>query len=270
MKKIFTFFAVALVGLCSYANPGDTEPCPSKLIFTPAVEEQDANKVMIYLDLLNSSANLNGFNMEVERESIENAEAAPDEGTVCTDIQWLRDEDDEDWVGWTGYGENILGRASGEHNAAWYENNLFKKCDLKCNVKPTNGRLVIIEILNSLDPRFFPIFEEEPATIGRFTINMSNCADGFYRLIAFDTPETCSFSYTGGVEGTRAWTTDEPVTIVLQKTGDKVKKISTAIENIAADNAVDNNYYDLMGRKLDGNNLPAGIYIHNGKKYIQK
>jgi hypothetical protein len=30
----------------------------------------------------------------------------------------------------------------------------------------------------------------------------------------------------------------------------------------------DNNYYNLMGQKMNGNNLPAGIYIHNGKKII--
>ncbi len=30
----------------------------------------------------------------------------------------------------------------------------------------------------------------------------------------------------------------------------------------------DNNYYDLMGRKLNSTNLPAGIYIHKGKKVI--
>ena len=32
----------------------------------------------------------------------------------------------------------------------------------------------------------------------------------------------------------------------------------------------DNNYYDLMGRKLNSTNLPAGIYIHKGKKVIIK
>ena len=43
----------------------------------------------------------------------------------------------------------------------------------------------------------------------------------------------------------------------------------SAISNINVDKAQDN-YYDLMGRKYDGNNLPAGIYIHNGKKIIVK
>ena len=44
----------------------------------------------------------------------------------------------------------------------------------------------------------------------------------------------------------------------------------SAISNINVDKTQDNNYYDLMGRKMDGNNLPAGIYIHAGKKVIVK
>ena len=43
----------------------------------------------------------------------------------------------------------------------------------------------------------------------------------------------------------------------------------TAIDSISTDSQrpVDNNYYDLMGRKMSGD-LPAGIYIHNGKKVV--
>ena len=33
---------------------------------------------------------------------------------------------------------------------------------------------------------------------------------------------------------------------------------------------VDGAYYNLMGQKRNGNNLPAGIYIHNGKKILVK
>ena len=44
----------------------------------------------------------------------------------------------------------------------------------------------------------------------------------------------------------------------------------SAIETINVEKTVDNNYYDLMGRKMDSNNLPAGIYIHAGKKVLVK
>ena len=46
------------------------------------------------------------------------------------------------------------------------------------------------------------------------------------------------------------------------------KETVTAIESIKSDVKGDNNYYNLMGQKMNGNNLPAGIYIHNGKKII--
>ena len=45
------------------------------------------------------------------------------------------------------------------------------------------------------------------------------------------------------------------------------KESTTAIETIKSDVKGDNNYYNLMGQKVSGN-LPAGIYIHNGKKIV--
>ena len=44
----------------------------------------------------------------------------------------------------------------------------------------------------------------------------------------------------------------------------------SAISEINVEKVQDNNYYDLMGRKMDSNNLPAGIYIHVGKKVLVK
>ena len=46
---------------------------------------------------------------------------------------------------------------------------------------------------------------------------------------------------------------------------------STSLESVMAD-AVDDNapVYNVLGQKMDSNNLPAGIYIKNGKKFIVK
>ncbi len=44
----------------------------------------------------------------------------------------------------------------------------------------------------------------------------------------------------------------------------------TGIDTIKSEVKGDNNYYNLMGQKMNGNNLPAGIYIHNGKKVVIK
>ena len=40
-----------------------------------------------------------------------------------------------------------------------------------------------------------------------------------------------------------------------------------SVETVRVETTADNNYYNLMGQKVTGN-LPAGIYIHNGKKII--
>ena len=44
----------------------------------------------------------------------------------------------------------------------------------------------------------------------------------------------------------------------------------TSVEEIAVEQKGDNRYFNMMGQEVDGNNLPAGIYIHNGKKILVK
>ena len=271
MKKIFTLFAVALVGLCAFA---DEQPCPSQAQLQAMGEEQDANKVMVELQLKNASNNLNGFNSEFNK-CLNDATVADDEpgnhfGTYCPEIQWVQDEDDEEAAGFSGYGHVILAMWEGQTDTQ-REKKLFQKCDCKSSFKHIaetgEDHLVIIEILNSNDCRFFPILEDFTG-IARFTVDLSACTDGEYMIIADNKPEQFSFSYTGGDEGTRAWTVDDPVKIVLNKVGDKVTQIVDAISTITTDKAVDNRIFDLQGRELS--RIPeSGIYIQNGKKYVK-
>jgi len=44
----------------------------------------------------------------------------------------------------------------------------------------------------------------------------------------------------------------------------------TAVDEVQAARVQDNVYYNLMGQKFSGDNLPAGIYIHNGEKVLVK
>ena len=77
------------------------------------------------------------------------------------------------------------------------------------------------------------------------------------------TPETTYEVQVQGVndEGnTSAWT-ESFVFTTTQKTS--IQEISTEVKG-------DNRYYNMMGQEVDGNNLPAGIYIHNGKKILVK
>ena len=171
----------------------------------------------------------------------------------------------------SGYGHTILARWEGVTDSK-REQQLFKKADLKCNVKEETGNLVIIELLSTNDCRFFPILtEEDDNTIARFTVDFSACEDTKEPLILKSdaTPQGCSFSYTGGVEGTVAWTIDAPIVLKLDKIDGIIKKaVDTGISTINTDQPADNRIFDLQGREL--NCVPeSGIYIQNGKKYVK-
>ena len=50
-------------------------------------------------------------------------------------------------------------------------------------------------------------------------------------------------------------------------------QLPTAITTVNSDPVTngDNAYYNMMGQRFtNGNSLPAGIYIHNGKKVVIK
>ena len=56
-----------------------------------------------------------------------------------------------------------------------------------------------------------------------------------------------------------------PVTLIDYEYGG-----TTAVEEVKAASQEDGAYYNLMGQKFSEGNLPAGIYIHNGKKILVK
>lgn len=53
------------------------------------------------------------------------------------------------------------------------------------------------------------------------------------------------------------------LTIVYEKSG------TTAISEVNAEKEIDDTYYNLQGVKMNPNNLPHGIYIHQGKKVVK-
>lgn len=57
----------------------------------------------------------------------------------------------------------------------------------------------------------------------------------------------------------------EPITVTFTIVGG----VSTNIDNIEADTSDAGDYYDMMGRKVEGRLLP-GIYVHNGRKVMVK
>ncbi|MBO4721400.1 MAG: hypothetical protein J5629_00535 [Muribaculaceae bacterium] len=248
MKKIFTLFAVALIGLSAYAQwPG----CPSRFEYAQLTNE--ANRVEIELQLVNASENLNGFNMQVQKPET---------------AQWVMIDDIFEFYSTNeGYGATILANWTG-HTAAQMEAAMPKMMDYNTSINP-NGNLVIIEILKTNACYYFPVLTE-PAGVSKFAIDFSTCEDGVYEVKTDNTPQQYSFSYTNGPEEHGAWTpTEEDSQLVLQleKTGDEVK-IYDAISTIAVDQPADNRIFDLQGRELQS--VPEhGIYIQNGKKYVK-
>jgi hypothetical protein len=207
MKKVFTLFAAALLGFCAYAQ----ETCPTVPELT-LLNGDDAANVELELGLkVNNSANLNGFNFEF---------------TKPHDATWKRAQGANYFSG-KGYARYILGAinldgaTADDFTDAELEEMLPSMADIKSNAKQVGDEknLVVIVILSTNDCRFFPAF---PGVVGKCKIDMSTLADGEYEIKAENTPATASMSYTGGPEGSRAWTIDEPLTITLVKEGNVV------------------------------------------------
>jgi hypothetical protein len=269
MKKIFTLFAAAMLGVCAFAQMPET--CPSELSLKLLKGDQ-LNLVKVELLCTNSSLNLNGFNVELDkgestavfRKSGGSAFSAADYAPVILQ-RWetTMGEDEET-------GDEIEVPVTDEMRAQ----KLLEMCDVQSNIKES-GNLVMIELLKTNDCRFFPVLDE-PTAIGVFYLNCSSLAakDGeavpSVTLTAPAIPSRYSFSYTGGVEGTRAWTPEAPLEYTLYLVDGKMtdEDPMSAISTINADQNVDNRIFDLQGRELQS--VPEhGIYIQNGKKYVK-
>lgn len=251
MKKIFTLFAAAMLGLCAYAEEG----CPSELGFQVFNGDNPA-QVEIELMLTNTSANLNGFNIEVEKSNDQ--------------VLWKKVS--RKYFTAAGYANVILAMLEDADDDE-REELLSEMCDIKSNEK--NGHLVMIELLSTNDCRFFPVLEEATA-VGKFYMDWSAlveskelAANQCLLSAPGDTPSLYSFSYTGGEEGTRAWSPDAPAEITLEYADGVVKEATTtSINSINTDKVGDNRIFDLQGRELQS--VPEhGIYIQNGKKYVK-
>ncbi len=213
MKKLFTLFAAALLGFCAYAQD-TTEPCPTVPEFYLLNGDDAANVVIEFGFKQNNSANLNGFNFAIQKP-----EAAA----------WKKVQGMNYFTG-KGYAPYILGCLAENMGESFtdeeLEEYLSDMCDVKSNVRvnPDDATdpsqvLVIIEILSTNECRFYP---EGPGKVGKFKIDMSALEDGEYDLHCNATPQGGSFSFTGGPEGSRAWTIDEELAITLVKTGNVV------------------------------------------------
>jgi hypothetical protein len=276
MKKIFTLFAAALVGLSASAYYFET-PCPSKLELTPLEESQPADAVFLELGLVyNNSPYLNGYNVEFGIVDANGADA---------NATWKRAQG-ANWCAVKDYSRYILeminldGATIDDFTDADLNDMIGDMFDNKANNK-TDGKLhqnvmVVIHILSTNECRVFP---QHAGKTGKLKIDLSALPDGEYRVIAEATPETASMSYltpnpeVPGSEGEEhgSWCVDEDIICNLTKAGDVVTGINTILESVKAVTNV--TYYNLQGVEsatpFDGVNIVVRTYEDGSKDAIK-
>lgn len=209
MKKIFTLFAAAMLGLCAFAQMPET--CPSELRLS-VLNGEDPSQVEIELQLINSSLYLNGFFVRFYQDE---------------NVQWKSVNDN--YFTAEGYANVNLARWEGvtdeEREAA-----LNSMCDIYSGVNGFGGgELAIFEVLSTYDCLFFPVLEE-PTGIGKFYLDMSGCEDGRYEIIAFKDWD-CNFYYLDPVYGSYQMIPDEHISITLVKQNGVVFEEPVVTEN---------------------------------------
>jgi len=257
MKKIITLFAVATVALATIA--GD---CPTQSMLY-LLNGDDAANVEIELGFSkNTSACLEGFAFAITKP----------EGA-----SWKKAYGNDFFTA-QGYAPYILGCLTNNNGEGYSEEELEgflnSRCDILSNL---NGdKLVIIEILNSYNCRFFPAY---PGKVGKFTLDMSALEDGEYEIFTDNNADNSNLFYKpyDPNDNQQVWNLSQPMVITLLKEGNTVIEKGRVpatfapeysdISTVVADKA-DSRIFDFQGRELKS--VPEhGVYIQKGKKYVK-
>ena len=205
MKKCILLLAMAVAVFTIFAQ----SPCPSSLRFKIPGDIGKADNLIIEVSLINTSENLNAFNLYVYKDP---------------QVQWIVvDEDTNEYFTAKGYGKNILARWEGVTDEE-REAELDQHCVIRSN--RYDNRLLILEILSTNECRFFPTsdYYDSDIHIGRFAVDVSNLEDGYYHsdvlnVYNSNTNDYC-FSYTGGIEGTCAIVANEQIACDIYRKGE--------------------------------------------------
>ena len=114
-----------------------------------------------------------------------------------------------------------------------------------------------IEVTNPNAPEIQEWIEVEDVT-SPFTIDELTPETTYEVQVKAFAPVEATFNAAGGMETN--WTESTLFTTLAEDP-------TVGVETVKVETTGDNNYYNLMGQKVTGN-LPAGIYIHNGKKIV--
>ncbi len=257
MKKINIFFLLIL----SFCGIKAQECCPSYIEFRQAHVTGRAKHFRIKLLLYNSSQNLNGFGITINKPSLAN---------------WvIVDESQQKCFSAKGYGKYILARWEDKSDEE-REAELSEHCDIISGINNTG--LVVGEFLTTDECRFFPVSDQYGNNddwylipVGEFAIDMSDCEDGEYEIVSY-AESGCYFSYVGSPEGSQAWSYENSIQLILYKQGDLVSVHPwfpmddyDGVEEVEKDKSVASvRYYNLAGvesaQPVKGVNIKVTTY----------
>lgn len=224
MKKFFTLFAAAVVGLSAFAQ--DAAP---KVIFEP-VETEDASKTTVTIKVENSRDDLNAISLGM----------LPAENAQFIKIM----NEDEDEFYWWPNGLYVLGNYPGKSDT-WKTNKVRSNADIKESVK-NGGELVIIALLSDENCRTFPA---ENGTLGTFTMDLSALPDG-EKVKAFELDKdkgNTNFALLNGSSIYPEDTAEGYPEVFVKKEGNKISPV-TAINVVdAVKNVTSVKYYNIAG-----------------------
>ena len=246
MKKLFTLFAAALVGVSAFAfTEGNT-----KLVYTVAAD-QDPAATEITVDLQNSNDDLNGIQQGIIPEA--GAEFIKTGTGMQKKYFW-------------GNGAYILAMfpdvTDEDRNA-----NLDSFCDVKQDIN--DGRLVVVTLLSTNDCFVYPAYD---GNLGRFTMNLSALEDGNDILVATlsENPEHSNFADASAVSHNV-----ERTEIRVNKANGKVGPVVVDAISVvdAAKDVTSVKYFNLQGVEsatpFDGVNIMVKTY-EDGTKTTSK
>ena len=241
MKKIFTLFAAAVIGLTGFAQ----------ITLVPEATE-DASLTKIHIMVQNDRDDLQGVQLGIFLEN-------------GAQFATIYDEDMEENYCFIPNYTYYLARSTKSDN--WKKNNARIVADVNDQDNPHGYRIISV-VLNGKNET--PIqFPAEDGELGYFHMNLSACPDGNEVEVGYmsENPDHSTLALTSG-QGAPV----ERANIVVKKEGNKISPTGiNVVETIK--NVVNVKYYNLQGIEsatpFDGVNIMVKTY-EDGSKATSK
>ncbi|MBR5640017.1 MAG: hypothetical protein IKW83_09680 [Muribaculaceae bacterium] len=213
MKKIFTLFTAALIGLCAYA-----QSCPTRMEMHLLNGEDPANVTFEFELAQNNSLNLAGFSffVNVPFTMVDGEAVSVEYGD--NGFMWKKALGNK-YVTAQGYApyilerlEEFLGVEPGTYTDEEKESMLGDLIDNISHVQSGTNQLIFFQTFKTNSCRFYP---NHAGKVGMGKMDMSQLADGEY-VFVIENNDYAVFSYSGGDEPSSLHF-DDPVIMTLVK-----------------------------------------------------